>query len=167
MTLIGVRAAESLRRSKRNEVEIAGRKFSGAIDQFNVDDEAIVTCVNRREKVLVSPIFHWDDKDVWNFIRDEKMEYCCLYDQGFHRIGCMFCPFASVKSKLMERERYPGVVRRLKQSIQKLIDEVGYGQKYGMNADDIFEWYISNVSLAEWAAMNKQQLKLPFEDVEE
>lgn len=164
VTLIGIRAAESSRRAKRNEVEFRGRKFSGSLDQFNIGDESVVTCVNRKEKMLVSPIFHWTDKEVWSFIKREKMEYCSLYDEGFHRIGCMFCPMASVRTKLKEKAMYPGVVRRIKQSIQRLIDVNDFGSEYGMNADDVFDWYISNISMAKWAAMNKQQLKLPFED---
>lgn len=34
VTLIGIRKAESVRRSKRNEVEFSGKKFSGDFEQF-------------------------------------------------------------------------------------------------------------------------------------
>ena len=46
VTLIGIRAAESARRSKRNEVEISRHKYSDTLDQFNVDLETKHVCIN-------------------------------------------------------------------------------------------------------------------------
>lgn len=45
VTLIGVRKAESTRRSKREEIELSGHKFSGNFDQFSEHKEKMVTCV--------------------------------------------------------------------------------------------------------------------------
>ena len=42
VTLIGIRHAESVRRSKRNEVETGDRKFSGNFDQFSEHKEKMV-----------------------------------------------------------------------------------------------------------------------------
>lgn len=162
-TLIGIRAAESNRRAKRNEVELYGRKFSGSLDQFNREREQSVECVGGKDKLIVSPIMKWSDADVWNFIRSNGIEYCRLYDEGYHRIGCMFCPFASVKTKQLDRKRYPGVERAIKRSIQVLIDTVQYGSAYNMTADQIFDWYISNKSLKEYAGMLRQR-KIEFEN---
>lgn len=161
VTLIGIRAAESSRRAKRNEVEVNGHKFSGSLDQFNIYNETAHVCVGGKDKVMISPIFSWTDADVWNFIRSQSIEYCSLYDDGYRRIGCIFCPFASFKTKQMDRKRYPGVERAIKRSIQVLIDEYQYGAKYGLDADQVFDWYISNKSLVEYAGMLQQQ-KLYF-----
>jgi 3'-phosphoadenosine 5'-phosphosulfate sulfotransferase (PAPS reductase)/FAD synthetase len=30
----------------------------------------------------VYPILRWDYGHVWSFLRDLRIEYCCLYDQG-------------------------------------------------------------------------------------
>jgi phosphoadenosine phosphosulfate reductase len=109
VTLIGIRASESVRRAKCNEFEISGRKFSGSIDQFNNAKESIIACVKGKDKILLSPILRWTDSDVWNFIRELKLPYCELYDQGQHRIGCMFCPMSRPKQKRKEQIKYPGV----------------------------------------------------------
>lgn len=162
-TLIGIRAAESNRRAKRNEVELQGHKFSGSLDQFNRYQEQSIECVSGKDKLIISPIFKWTDADIWNFIRGKDIEYCSLYDEGYHRIGCIFCPFASVRTKQMDRKRYPGVEREIKRSIQVLIDTVQYGSAYNMNADQIFDWYISGKSLKEYAGMFHQQ-KIYFDD---
>lgn len=47
-TLVGVRAAESVRRAKRKEIEIQGHKDnSGLLDQFNRNEELSHTCIKR------------------------------------------------------------------------------------------------------------------------
>lgn len=77
MVVLGVRAAESARRAARwNEVTTdAARK-------------------NTRTSNAICPIVHWTDSDVWRFIRDERLPYCSLYDEGFKRLGCVGCPLA-------------------------------------------------------------------------
>lgn len=96
-TLIGIRHAESVRRSKRNEVETGNRKFSGTLDQFEKHRETEHVCIGGKDKIIISPIIDWTDTDVWEFIKGNSIEYCSLYDEGFHRIGCIFCPMASRK----------------------------------------------------------------------
>ena len=68
VTLIGIRKQESARRSKRNEVELGNRKFSGNFDQWSEHEEKMVTCVGGKDKILVSPIIYWTERDVWEFL---------------------------------------------------------------------------------------------------
>lgn len=68
---IGVRAEESKRR-KGLWKQIAVDKYSG--------------------KPILCPVLYWTDADIWQFIRDNEMPYCCLYDEGFDRLGCIGCP---------------------------------------------------------------------------
>ncbi len=162
-TLTGIRAAESARRAKRNEVEVDGYKFSGTLDQFNTYNETAHICIGGRDKLIISPIFHWTDVDVWNFIRGNGIEYCRLYDEGYQRIGCMFCPMAPSRTKRLDRKRYPGVERAIKRSIQVLIDTIGYGNNYNATADEIFDWYCSNKSTKEYFGMLRNQQRLDLE----
>lgn len=39
----------------------------------------------------VHPILHWSEKDIWDFILDNRIPYNPLYDKGFRSIGCMPC----------------------------------------------------------------------------
>lgn len=134
VTLIGIRHAESSRRAKRNEVEINNRKFSGDLDGLeeyrqeqkakrmkqkskadgvnitNADEEQTLGCIHGKESLLISPIFYWTEQDVWEFLNDVvKVPHCSLYDEGWHRIGCIGCPMSSHKQKMIENERYPHV----------------------------------------------------------
>jgi phosphoadenosine phosphosulfate reductase len=162
--LIGIRAAESVRRSKRPEVEIAGRKGDGyMLDQFNRTSEQEHQCISGMDSIIISPILRWSDADVWNFIRGKGLEYCSLYDKGYHRIGCMFCPMANRKSKALDRKNYPGVEREIKKSIQWLIDNKDYMKDYNATADEIFNlWFLGNTSSAQYFGMLRNQMKLKF-----
>ena len=136
VTLIGIRKAESSRRAKRNEVEITNRKFSGDLDGLdeyrqeqrakrarrkskeqgvnitNADEEQTVGCIHGKESLLISPIIYWTEKDVWEFLNDVvRVPHCSLYDDGWHRIGCIGCPMSSYKQKMIENKRYPHVKR--------------------------------------------------------
>ncbi|WP_293738938.1 phosphoadenosine phosphosulfate reductase family protein [uncultured Parabacteroides sp.] len=125
VTLIGIRHEESVKRSKRNEIEISNHKFSGNFDQFSEHKEQMVTCVGGKDKILVSPIIHWTDRDVWDFLNGNRIGHCSLYDEGYKRIGCILCPMSNRKQKLKDIKRFPHVKRKWVQTIQQLID-AGY-----------------------------------------
>lgn len=162
-TLTGVRAAESVRRAKKKEIEIIGHKDnSGLLDQFNRNEELSHTCIKGKDKIIIMPIFHWTDKDIWNFIREQKMVYCQLYDEGYKRIGCILCPMSSKKSIARDRKKYPRIEKKIKESIQYLLDnnedffsDIQIKGKR-INANELFEWWISKESTKNWLAKQKQ-----------
>jgi phosphoadenosine phosphosulfate reductase len=88
----GVRWAESLKRSKRKMTEV---------------------CFKDSRKRYLNPIIEWSDADVWQYIRENKLPYCCLYDEGFKRIGCVGCPMAG-KQRIAEFKRWPRYERLYK-----------------------------------------------------
>lgn len=124
VTLIGIRRQESSRRKKRNEVEIDSRKYSGTLDGLdeyrkakginitNATEETTIGCISGKESLLISPIINWTERDVWKFLNDVvRVPHCELYDQGFHRIGCIGCPMSNPRQKRIENERWPHVRR--------------------------------------------------------
>lgn len=155
VTLIGIRKAESARRAKRNEVEISSRKFSGDLDGLdeyrqeqkakrarrkskeqgvnitNADKEKTLGCIHGKESLLISPIIHWTEQDVWEFLNDVvSVSHCSLYDEGWHRIGCIGCPMSSFKQKTLENERYPHVKRGWLRAIKKIRDGGVFKSEY-------------------------------------
>ena len=160
VTILGIRKAESRKRAKRNELEISNHKYSNTLDQFNIDNQSQILCIHGKDKIMLNPIINWTNSDVWSFIRGEKLEYCTLYDEGYYRIGCMFCPMASPKTKLKDRKRYPGVEKRIKKSIQELVKN-GYGNELDNNVDDIFNWWVSNQNMKITKA-KKLQYKIEY-----
>ena len=153
VTLIGIRHQESSRRAKRNEVEISNRKFSGTLeglDEYrqelkakrarrkskkdgvnitNADQEQTLGCISGKESILISPIIHWTEQDVWEFLNKVmEVPHCSLYDEGWHRLGCIGCPMSSAKQKQIENMRYPHVKRNWIKAI-KAIRNGGYSEE--------------------------------------
>lgn len=163
VTLIGIRKAESTRRSKREEIEISSRKFSGNFDQWEEHKEKMVTCVNGKDKILVSPIIYWTERDVWNFLNSNKIEHCNLYDNGYKRIGCILCPMSSHRQKIREIKDYPHVARNWKKTIEWLrINKWSKTEQLSENADMAFDWWISGKSFNQYYADEVLQQKIEF-----
>lgn len=149
VTLIGIRHSESIRRAKRNEVEVSNHGYSGDLKGLaeyrkqrnsgrkprkgtfsiiNVNGESEVGCIHGKESLLISPIIEWTEEDVWTFLNTLGIKHCCLYDEGFSRIGCILCPMSQRKQKEVEMKRWPHVKRGWIRAI-KAIRRGGYLQK--------------------------------------
>lgn len=158
--LIGIRKEESVRRSKREEIEISNHKFSGNFDQWSDHEEKMVACVGGKDKIMVSPILYWTERDVWEFLNESKIKHCSLYDKGYRRIGCILCPMASTKNKNRDIKEFPHVVQKWKETIQWL-----YENKWkdnNLSVDEAFNWWISGNSFAQFYADEIQQQKIDF-----
>ena len=153
VTLTGVRAAESVRRSKRNEVEVSNKKYSGDIDgfyewskeqigkkhrkinedEFSMTSDNEVRCMGGRDTIIINPIFTWSEKDVWDFLNDVcQVPHCELYDEGFHRIGCILCPMPSLRQKQIEIKRYPHVKKNWIKAIKEIRNGGGISERIYM-----------------------------------
>lgn len=164
VTLIGIRKAESARRNKREEIstQIKGKRTEETFDQWSEHQEKMVTCVGGKDKILVSPIIYWTERDVWEFLNEVvKVPHCKLYDEGYTRIGCICCPMSNKRQKLRDIKQYPHVKRRWIQTIQKLIDE-GYINHSFQDAEFGFYWWISGKSFKEYYADEVLQKKIEF-----
>ncbi len=100
--ITGIRGKESYRRSKRKIIE---------------------TCYKKACKKYINPIIDWSEKDVWEFIKKYNLKYCCLYDEGYKRIGCIMCPMQKIKGKLMDKERYPKFYKAYLLAFKKMLIE--------------------------------------------
>lgn len=163
VTLIGIRKEESVRRSKRNEVELNNHKFSGTFDQWSEHKETMVKCVGGKDSILVSPIIYWTERDVWNFLNSNGIVHCELYDRGYKRIGCILCPMSSKKTKIRDIKEYPHVVRKWKKAIEWL-RENKWAQREQL-PDDVemsFNWWISGEAFKKFYADEFLQQKIDF-----
>lgn len=74
LTFYGIRKCESVSRSKYNRVE----------------DDA--ESVKIQKQKVASPIFYWQDIDIWLYILKEKIDFNEAYRLGYDRVGCWCCP---------------------------------------------------------------------------
>lgn len=178
VTLIGIRKAESIRRAKRNEVELSNYAFSGdligleayrkekaekakrrksdpknnQVTIVNADGERTLGCIHGKESLLISPIIHWTDSDVWTFLNTLCIAHCELYDQGFTRIGCILCPMAKPKQKYKEMERWPHVKRNWIKAIKAFRNDEGdFAKKTGCNR------HLNSYQKDIWRALRKAE----------
>lgn len=90
-------------------------------DQFSLDKDNEVRCINGKDSILVSPIFDWSESDVWYFLNNILgVPHCELYDQGYTRIGCILCPMSQYKQKLRELRDFPHVKRGWIRAIKEI-----------------------------------------------
>lgn len=164
VTLIGIRKQESARRSKREEVStsIRGKYSAQTFDQWSEHEEKMVACVGGKDKILVSPIIYWTERDVWEFLNGNGIPHCKLYDEGYTRIGCILCPMSNYKSKIRDMKRYPHAKRNWIKTIQWLIDN-GYSFTDNPNAEFGFNWWISGKSFDKFYADEFMQSKIDFD----
>lgn len=165
VTLIGIRREESARRAKRQEVSttIKGKRNEETFDQWSEHEEQMVTCVGGKDKILVSPIIYWTERDVWEFLNSSNIPHCELYDHGYTRIGCICCPMSQYRQKIKEIKRWSHVKRNWIKAIQWLIDN-GYTDYNFTDAETGFRWWISGISFDKFYADEVLQQKLNFED---
>lgn len=101
--ILGLRAEESANRAKRP-----------TIDYFK-----------KLKQTVYKPIFSWLEWEIWDYIEDNNLPYCSLYDEGFSRIGCVVCPFIchGIKGQLkINMNRWPKHYKAFEKAMQKLFD---------------------------------------------
>lgn len=170
VTLTGVRAAESYRRAIRQEVEIQTRRrhpdyIRGTLDQFNMYRESHVDCIAGKDKLIVNPIIDWSESDVWDFLNYIDQPTCELYDRGYNRVGCLFCPMASRRSLHMMEHDYPkykaAFIRLIHRIRQKRINSGGFDIYQTLSDEEVFHAWLNKISYKKMLAQ-KRQLTLDF-----
>ena len=98
----------------------------------------------RTSRVHVRPLINWDTEYLWQFIREQGLAYPSLYDEGFHRLGCVGCPLASAKNKIREMERWPRIEAKWKDAIRHC-----WNKRAGTKQKDGKEW-IGSAYISTW-----------------
>ena len=125
MTVTGVRWAESSARKNNQGIvtfmtkgkvknldsnDFQRTKRGGVIlVNDNADSRRMVEMCYKRHKTTVNAIIEWEDNNVWDFIRANKIPYCSLYDEGFDRLGCIGCPMSGLSGREKGFVRYPKI----------------------------------------------------------
>lgn len=67
----------------------------------------------KTNKSFLRPIITWEVGEVWEYIRMNNLPYCSLYNNGFHRLGCVLCPFSNdIKRELYYFPKITALWRR-------------------------------------------------------
>lgn len=153
----GVRRSESTARRNRAfannfsvarpaaiDFEDAASLFEDADKAIEHDDNFIRSC-RMRGKTSFQPIVEWLDDDVWQFIDERGIVTNPLYADGFRRVGCIGCPFASVAEREREFERWPKYREAYMRAFAKMLDHrraTGLATEWD-TPQQVFEWWMS------------------------
>ena len=148
MTVItGVRWEESNRR-KQNRSMLELNAYSKEKIMLNNDnDEArrlFETCVIKGKHIL-NPIIDFTVDEVWEYLGSRSVHHCCLYDEGFRRIGCVGCPMSGCKGMLREFERWPKYYAAYLRAFDRMLaarKESGLVNNMWPDAQAVMDWWI-------------------------
>ena len=85
----GIRKIEPLKRALKDvEVWVTGLRAAQSVTRI---DMPLVEWDENFKVIKVNPIINWNEDDVWNYIKENKVPYNKLHDKGFPSIGCAPC----------------------------------------------------------------------------
>jgi len=117
LVILGIRWSESANRSNRKMVE---------------------ACFRDSTKRYLNLIIDWTTTDVWRYIRERRINYCSLYDEGFRRVGCVLCPASRLPVEIY-LERWPKLCRAWERAVKATFnpDKTGFA-----NAEEYWQWWL-------------------------
>ncbi len=59
----------------------------------------------------LNPLVDWDERQVWSYIKDQRVPYNALHDQGYPSIGCMPCTTVAQEGAGERAGRWAGTDR--------------------------------------------------------
>lgn len=148
----GVRWAESTARKRRGGLEVLTSKPQNILILSNDNDEdrrLFETCQLKGKRV-VNPIVDWQAADIWDYAAVEKIPMNPLYCEGFHRVGCVGCPLANVKMRMMEFSRYPKIKAAYIRAFDRMLEErrrrgrMNGVFRMGDTGVDVFHWWMED-----------------------
>lgn len=155
----GVRWDESNARAERAEFEtIASTKaqkitVSSEVMLMNGDSTEYRRMIEHCElkgKMVVNPIIDFTHRDIWDFIHSEKIDYNCLYNCGYRRVGCIGCPMASM-GRWKEFADFPTYQRAYIRAFDKMLEQLQASWKERpprwKSGYEVFLWWMEDKNI--------------------
>lgn len=117
--ITGIRSEESPRRAKRKQIE-----------------------EDKRGGKFIHVVKDWSAGDIWQYIRENNLPYCRLYDEGFHRIGCVLCPFESPDNVQRDLKRFPTIADYYRRACRAAVHQKDSCR--WTSGDEMFDWWIQS-----------------------
>ncbi|MBR2085583.1 MAG: phosphoadenosine phosphosulfate reductase family protein, partial [Oscillospiraceae bacterium] len=107
LTFYGIRKCESVSRSKYNRVEN--------------DAES----VKIQKQTVASPIFYWNDIDIWLYILGENIDFNEAYRLGYDRVGCWCCPNNNERAQFLSSIYMPEQYKKWREFLISFAKRIG------------------------------------------
>lgn len=110
----------------------------------NTETRRMVEMCYKTHRTTINPIIDWEDDDIWEFIKEYNVPYCCLYDQGYKRLGCVGCPMSyRQEAELNNYPRFKHLYLMAFDKMLKVRREAGLETKWA-TAEDCMDWWVSD-----------------------
>lgn len=157
MIATGVRWEESKKRSNRSAYEVLGATASKSI---GVSDEKMLLSDNddtrrfmencqMKAKTVVNPIIDWKQNLLWDFLNDEKVDTCIMYQWGYERLGCIGCPMARKCQRERELHDFPKFKQAYIHAFDRMIEERNRRGKQCQwkSGEEVFHWWMEDPNI--------------------
>lgn len=84
---------------------ITGLRNDQSVNRSTLKKASVVT-VEGRKILKLNPLVDWDTGKVWGYIKDNKLPYNWLFDQGYDSIGCVICSTPLVEGEAPRSGRW-------------------------------------------------------------
>lgn len=168
MIATGIRWSESSSRKSRETFEVVGHTKK---DGILVSDEKMLLSDNddrrrlfekceMKAKTVVNPIIDWTERDIWEFIGQERLEVNELYKCGYGRVGCIGCPMAGRAKRAKEFTDFPKYKTAYINAFERMLAarrNKGLDTKW-KTGEEVFHWWVEDkeifgqMSIKEWMA---------------
>lgn len=109
------------------------------------------------KQIGASPVHNWTALMIWLYLFQEKAPYNPLYEEGFERIGCMFCPASTMSELEVIASRFPTEWQKWITIAEKIAKKEGLTRKWLKHG--FWRWKTPPVKIRELA--DKLEIELP------
>ena len=164
ITAVGVREAESKKRSGRGDFSIFEKSqskhfslehiqevFENAKEQDPVWDCTFVAKARKNKRLIVNPIYEWTNEEVWEYIHQNKVSYNPLYDRGYSRVGCILCPLARKSERKRDELNFPKFKENYIKAFERMLrarKERGKETTFSLWTDGeaVYKWWMEDMT---------------------
>jgi phosphoadenosine phosphosulfate reductase len=125
--------------------------YEAIIPYENALTEETYGYCDRKDMFVINPLAEWPVEYIWDYSQEAHLEQCCLYQEGFHRLGCIGCPMARSDGRKREFIRWPKFEAQYKRTFQTMFDrrKERWLQclRQAATPEGWFEWWLSDKSM--------------------
>lgn len=128
-----------------DEMDYAVTKKGTAVLRLdNRENARIVEMCYKNHTTMVNPIIDWTEGEVWEFLKENHIPYCSLYNEGFKRLGCIGCPMGRKEQRLYELERWPKYKNLYLIAFGKMLEQrkTRDREELWTTPEEVMEWWI-------------------------
>jgi phosphoadenosine phosphosulfate reductase len=59
--------------------------------------------------IRINPVYDWNEREIWDYIRSNELPYNPLYDLKYRRIGCWCCPLNGISHYKRLEKTHPSL----------------------------------------------------------